>query len=113
MDGDQPSVRFTSEKSIRAGLESLRRRRRRFWLLLFSAAPAAAALMILPGPIFPILTAAWLGGVAIAAWHSSVSRCPKCGEQFHYYFGISQLLTRRCVHCGLDMNADLKGIPLR
>ena len=113
MDSDQSSVRFASEKAIRAGLELLRRRRRRFWLLLLTAVPGSAGLMMLPGPFFPLLAAAWLGGVAIAAWQSSVSPCPKCGEQFHHNFGISQLLARRCVHCGLNLNADLDGSARR
>ena len=106
VDRDESSIRFTSEKSIHAGLETLRRRRRWFWLLLLAAVPGIAVFMMLPYPLFPLLTAAWLGTIAIAAWYSSVSRCPRCGEHFHFHFGVSQLLTRQCGHCGLHLNAD-------
>ena len=45
-----------------------------------------------------IYMAMWLGfGVDIA-----IRRCPACGKQFYVKTVILNLITRNCVHCGID-----------
>jgi len=110
---DEPSMRFATEKSVQAGLEAIRLRRRWAWLLLLAAFPGVA-LATLTGRLFPVLAAVWIGAVVVAAWRSSRSRCPRCGEDFHFHFGVvGQFFTRRCVRCGLHLNADRRQTALR
>jgi hypothetical protein len=70
MNRDQARVPLVSGNSMHAGLQTLGLRRRRFWLILVAAVPGIAMLTMLPGPLFPVLTAIWLAVIAIAGWHS-------------------------------------------
>ena len=99
--------RVTDPGSLRQGLAKIRKRR---WLLW------ATILIYLPGLIVALeleaasgslgkLFALWIALLCVAVGLATVVKCPGCGNTYHTN-GPTFLPVRRCVHCGLAVNAD-------
>jgi hypothetical protein len=71
--------------------------------------PAMAALSLLGEWIFPWAAYVRMGLFAGAGIYVWVSRCPRCGERFHFRAGFSNPWARKCLHCGPKLRVDLKG----
>jgi hypothetical protein len=54
------------------------------------------------GAVFVI----WLAFLCRAALQVAFAICPRCGNYFHIKTLFPSYLRRRCVHCGLHINAD-------
>lgn len=52
-------------------------------------------------PIFVV----WFIMLVIAVTMTAVARCPQCGNYYHMH-GMTLLYLRKCLHCGLHINAD-------
>jgi hypothetical protein len=100
----------TAPGSLRQGLAKVRKRR---WILW------AVILIYLPGLILALelqassgslgkLFALWIVLLCVAVGLATVVKCPGCGNTYHTN-GPTFLPVRRCVHCGLPLNADKKG----
>ena len=49
----------------------------------------------------------WVLLLTIVATYAALARCPGCGNFFHMH-GMTLLFLRKCLHCGLHINADKK-----
>jgi hypothetical protein len=92
------------------GLRRIRRRRWYIWGLVGAYLP----LMLLAVGSAPSLAAAgwvfagWFLVLSAAVMAAALARCPRCGNRFHLQ-GMSLVPSRRCLHCGLPVNADRRG----
>jgi hypothetical protein len=84
------------------------RRRRRF-LLWLSLAEIPIALLVAAivrsGIVFGMVIAICLVIELAAIVRLALSECPRCGKLFHYKGFYGNTWTRRCLHCGLSLNA--------
>ena len=97
----------TDHLALGMGLAKVRKRR---WILW------ASILIYMPGLIIALETgassgtlgmlfAAWIVLLCIAVGLATVVKCPACNNTYHTN-GPTFLPVRRCVHCGLHLNAD-------
>jgi hypothetical protein len=97
----------TDSGALVPGLRRIRRRRWYVWGLIVAYLP----LMLLAIGARPNLTMAgaafggWFALLFAAAMAAALARCPGCGNRFHLH-GMTLLPSRRCLHCGLPVNAD-------
>ena len=96
---------------IRAGLKSIRSRRMILWFVILVYVPAIWFVLDTTqsdratGKAFAV----WLVVLIIALFWSAAVRCPRCGNLFHIN-GPTLFYFRRCLHCGLRLNADRKRV---
>ena len=109
MDDQACSLRFITDKSLREGLRDIRFRRRSFWLVFLGYLPVMAALSLLGEWVFPWAAYVWMGLFMGAGMYVWISRCPRCGERFHFRRGFSNLWAQKCLHCGLNLRPNRKG----
>lgn len=99
----------TEPGTLHRGLAKVRNRR---WLLW------ATIVIYMPGLIVALdmeassgtlakLFALWIALLCVAVGLATVVKCPGCGNTYHTN-GPTFLPVRRCVHCGLHLNADKK-----
>jgi hypothetical protein len=99
----------TEPGTLQRGLAKVRKRR---WLLW------ATIVIYMPGLIVALdmeassgtlgkLFALWIALLCVAVGLATVVKCPGCGNAYHTN-GPTFLPVRRCVHCGLHLNADKK-----
>jgi hypothetical protein len=105
---NQGCLRFITDKSIREGLRDIRFRRRWLWLVFLGYLPVMATLSLLGEWMFPWAAYVWMGLFMGAVMYVWASRCPRCGERFHFRWAFSNPWARKCLHCGLNLRADLK-----
>ncbi len=92
---------------LHPGLARVRQRRWILWatilvyvpglLLAFQMGAAAGAM----AKLFVV----WVALLCVAVGLATVVKCPRCGQPFHTN-GPTFLPLRKCVHCGLPLNAD-------
>jgi hypothetical protein len=98
------TIRLTTPDSIRAGLEEIRGRRRVLWVVFWTYVPVMVLLYQLLGSwVFPWVAFAWMALLGVAGIRVTLSRCPRCGEGFHWGVGRHNSWTRKCLHCGLPL----------
>lgn len=92
------------------GLKKIRQRRWILWITILIYVPAMMVSLDSPGGMETVVKVfiAWIILLCIAVGMAVVIRCPDCGNCFHTH-GPTFLPVRRCVHCGLHVNADKKG----
>ena len=94
---------------IKQGLAKVRNRRWILWAVILIYMPCLIVALELDassgtlGTLFVI----WLILLCIAVGLATVVRCPRCGNTYHTN-GPTFLPVRKCVHCGLAVNADKK-----
>lgn len=95
----------------REGLRKIRSRRFWFWLELAIYLPLLFVAIQLAHSRLLVALIATLSAAALArfAGLAAFSRCPRCGRYFHSTTSnptLWNLLTRRCLHCGLPLHAE-------
>jgi hypothetical protein len=94
---------------IQQGLAKVRNRRWILWavILIYMPCLIVALEMEATGGTLGTLFFIWLVLLCIAVGLATVVRCPRCGNTYHTN-GPTFLPVRKCVHCGLAVNADKK-----
>ena len=92
---------------LHAGLAKVRQRRWILWttILIYIPGILIAFEMGASGSTKAKLFGCWVVLLCVAVGLATVVKCPRCGQQFHTN-GPTFLPLRRCVHCGLPLNAD-------
>ncbi len=92
---------------LHPGLTKVRQRRWILWatILIYVPGLLLAFQMDVAGGTKAKLFVGWVVLLCVAVGLATVVKCPRCGQQFHTN-GPTFLPLRRCVHCGLPLNAD-------
>ena len=99
----------TDQSRIGPGLRRIRRRRRYLWLVSLAYLPIMLITLKVThsnralAAVFVI----WIVFLCKAVLPVAFAVCPRCGNYFHMK-GFFPLYLRRCLHCGLHINADRK-----
>lgn len=95
--------------AIGQGLIRVRQRRWLLWAVILIYLPGVLvalevkSLSVFLGELFAL----WLILLCTAVALATVVKCPRCKNSYHTN-GPTFLPLRRCVHCGLAVNADKK-----
>jgi hypothetical protein len=95
----------------RDGLRKIRRWRFRLWFFVLSYVPVVWIVRraIASELALASIVLAWTVAVVRYAGRTANSKCPRCGNLFHSTPGASSwfnLLTRKCIQCGLSLKTD-------
>ncbi len=99
----------TDESRLSTGLQRIRRRRWYLWLVSLAYVPIMWITLVTTrsnralAAVFVI----WIVFLCKAVLPVAFVLCPRCGNRFHMK-GFFPLYLRRCLHCGLHINADKK-----
>jgi hypothetical protein len=95
--------------TLRQGLAKVRKRRWILWatILIYMPGLIVALEMEASSATLAKLFALWIALLCVAVGLATVVKCPGCGNTYHTN-GPTFLPLRRCVHCGLHLNADKK-----
>ena len=98
---------------IGQGLAKIRKCRWFLWLTILVYVPGLvlALQMNLSNSTLTKLFGAWVFLLCVAVGVATVAKCPRCRNTFHTN-GPTFLPVRKCVHCGLPVNADKTGQTL-
>ncbi len=93
--------------ALQQGLKKVRKRRWILWavILVYMPSLVIALEMEVSSGSMGTLFAVWVALLCVAVGLATVVRCPRCGSTYHTN-GPTFLPVRRCVHCGLAVNAD-------
>lgn len=99
----------TDPETLRQGLTKVRKRRWILWavILIYMPGLIVALEMEATSATLSKLFALWIALLCVAVGLATVVKCPSCGNTYHTN-GPTFLPVRRCVHCGLPLNADKK-----
>jgi uncharacterized membrane protein YhdT len=99
--------REISQAALHQGLKKVRSRRWILWITILIYMPGLIIALEsnASGSTLGKLFAAWIALLCIAVGLATVVKCPQCGNTFHTN-GPTFLPVRKCVHCGLAVNAD-------
>ena len=94
---------------LRLGLTKIRKRRWILWatILIYVPGLIIALEVEASGSSLGKLFAIWIILLCVVVGLATVVKCPGCGNTYHTN-GPTFLPVRRCVHCGLHLNADKK-----
>ena len=100
----------TAVPEFSEGLKKIRQRRWLLWIVILAYVPAMMVSLQSTGGWDTVVKAfiVWLVILCVVVGMAVVIRCPDCGNCFHTH-GPTFMPVRRCVHCGLHVNADKKG----
>jgi hypothetical protein len=95
---------------IHQGLTKVRSRRWLLWgtILVYLPGLWLALQAGLSTRTLTWLFGAWVALLCVVVGMATVVKCPRCGNAFHTN-GPTFLPVRKCLHCGLHVNADKKG----
>jgi len=103
---------LTDEKEIdpvvlQQGLAKVRNRRWILWatILIYMPGLLIAFEMEASSGTMGWLFAAWIVLICVSVGLATVVKCPRCNNTYHTN-GPTFLPVRKCVHCGLAVNAD-------
>lgn len=98
------------QQELSAGLKKIRQRRWMLWLAIMIYVPAMMISLQTAGGWNTVVKVfiVWLILLCVVVGMAVVIRCPDCGNCFHTH-GPTFFPVRRCVHCGLHVQADKKG----
>ena len=98
-------------KDIAPALKKIRKQRLFLWLVILIYLPAMWSALQLTQSYNKTAVAfiAWVLLLTVVATFAALARCPGCGNYFHMH-GMTLLFLRKCLHCGLHVNADRKMI---
>ncbi len=96
-----------SPAEISQGLSKIRARRWFFFGVVLIYVPALLIVLKVSqsGKLTLSLFGLWVFVLIIAVVLAAIVRCPRCKEYYHTN-GPTFLPVRKCVHCGLFVNAD-------
>ena len=94
---------------IMAGLKKVRSRRWLLWGVILTYMPGMLVALELQAPsrVMAWLFGLWVLLLCVVVALATVVKCPRCAKPYHTN-GPTFLPVRRCVHCGLHLNADKK-----
>ena len=97
------------QPEYRAAMKRIRRRRLFLWMVIIVYLPAMWATLQLTQSYHKTAIAfiIWVVLLTVIATVAAMARCPGCGNYFHMH-GATLLFLRKCLHCGLHVNADKK-----
>lgn len=93
--------------AIGQGLSKIRSRRRLLWatIVLYLPGMLVCLELGLSSGTLAKLFGAWVGLLCVVVGMATIVKCPRCANPFHTN-GPTFLPVRKCVHCGLHVNAD-------
>lgn len=99
--------KHTPPLELGPGLSRVRQRRWLLWVSILIYVPGLLVTLELnaSGATMAKLFGGWIGLLCCAVALATVVKCPKCQQNFHTN-GPTFLPVRKCVHCGLPLNAD-------
>ncbi|MGI9250867.1 MAG: hypothetical protein ACR2PR_06680 [Pseudohongiellaceae bacterium] len=91
-------------KYLKSALQKIHRARIRMIVCMLTLPVYGVAVWILISNNRNIDALLWIymGCWAVFAIDMAIRKCPRCGEQFYVRTLILNLITKRCVHCGLS-----------
>ncbi len=91
------------------GLRKVRQRRWYLWGVILVYVPAIWLSLTITNSdrATAKVFAVWFVLACIASCISAFVKCPRCNNFFHVH-GFIPMYMRRCLHCGLGLNADKK-----
>jgi hypothetical protein len=94
---------------ISSGLRRIRRRRWYLWLVSLAYVPIMWITLqwTHSNKALVVVFIIWIVFLCKAVLPVAFVLCPRCGNYFHMK-GFFPLYRRRCLHCGLPINADKK-----
>ena len=100
-------IKDTDPVALKQGLEKIRKRRWILWasILIYVPGLLIALEMGASRNIMAALFGAWIALICVSVGLATVVRCPRCHNTYHTN-GPTFLPVRKCVHCGLAVNAD-------
>jgi len=100
----------TDPAAIHQGLVKIRKCRWILWstLIIYVPGLVVALQLKLSGATMTKLFGFWVILLCVAVGMATVVKCPRCRNTFHTH-GPTFLPVRKCVHCGLPVNADKTG----
>lgn len=100
---------LTDSAGFGAALKKVRKRRLYLWVLIIIYLPVMWTTLQLTQSYNKTAVAfvVWVLLLCIAATIAALARCPGCGNYFHMH-GMTLLFLRKCLHCGVHINADKK-----
>ena len=92
---------------ITAGLAKVRGRRWLMWFVIIAYVPGLLITLEMQASakVMGWLFGFWVLLLCIVVGLATVIKCPRCHNPFHTN-GPTFLPVRKCVHCGLHLNAD-------
>lgn len=104
-DNSQPDL-----AAIRQGMAKIRKCRWFLWTTIMIYVPGLllALQMNFSSSALTKLFGAWVLLLCVAVGLATIAKCPRCRNNFHTN-GPTFLPVRKCVHCGLHVNADKYG----
>ena len=101
----------TDPAVIGQGLAKVRKRRWLLWGTIIIYVPGLFIFLPLgfSGGTLAKLFGAWVGLLCVVVGLATVVKCPRCGNPFHTN-GPTFLPLRKCVHCGLHITAEKRGL---
>jgi hypothetical protein len=96
-------------KELAPALKTIRRRRLLLWGIILVYLPAMWTILQITQSYHKTAVAfvIWVILLTTIATYAAMVRCPACGNYFHMH-GATLLYLRKCLHCGLHINADRK-----
>jgi uncharacterized membrane protein YhdT len=94
---------------LHQGLVKVRKSRWLLWLTIIIYVPALVIALQyhLSSGTMTKLFGLWVILLCVTVGLATVVKCPRCRKAFHTH-GPTFLPVRKCVHCGLHVNADKK-----
>ena len=107
MDAHVLDNKEISFDALQKGLKKIRNRRWLLWLVILVYIPGLVVAMNagLSSSALSNLFFVWVGLLCVVVAMATVVKCPCCQKPFHTN-GPTFLPVRKCVHCGLGVNAD-------
>ena len=103
---------MTDPVYIGTELKKIRGQRMYLWLVSLSYVPMMYLTFVwnhADTALFVVL-AIWMFFLGKAVLVVAFSLCPRCGNYFHMKGFFPNYLLRRCLHCGLRLNADKESV---
>jgi hypothetical protein len=99
----------TDSAEFGAALKKVRKRRLYLWVVIIIYLPVMWTTLQLTQSYNKTTVAfvVWVLLLCIVATIAALARCPGCGNYFHMH-GMTLLFLRKCLHCGVHINADKK-----
>jgi hypothetical protein len=99
----------TDSAEFGAAMKKIRKRRLYLWGVILLYLPVMWTTLQLTQSYNKTAVAfvGWVLLLCIVATAAALARCPGCGNYFHMH-GMTLLFLRKCLHCGVHINADKK-----
>jgi hypothetical protein len=99
--------RETDPVVLQQGLSKVRQRRWILWATILIYIPGLLIVLDMQASSGTMakMFALWLALICVSIGLATVVKCPRCNNTYHTN-GPTFLPVRKCVHCGLHLNAD-------